>query len=57
MDWFLYDNGLRHEKVKVFKSLLVPQQITLKKAYHWKTFFNNFSAYSEDDDTSQDWTF
>ena len=23
MDWFLYDNGLRHEKVKGFESFLI----------------------------------
>ena len=32
MDWFLYDNGLRHERVKHIKSL------------NGKTYFKNFAA-------------
>ena len=30
MDWFLYDNGLRHERVK-FKNLVDEQVIRKKK--------------------------
>ena len=29
MDWFLYDNGLRHERVKLFNH----SEFTLKKNY------------------------
>ena len=39
MDWFLYDNGLRHEKLKIFrfslKFLLVKYTLLLIVAHHF----------------------
>ena len=31
MDWFLYDNGLRHESVKQLQNLIVLKEATITK--------------------------
>ena len=40
MDWFLYDNGLRHEKVKhKTKRLKIPQKLRTKSFTYTKKFY------------------
>ena len=46
MDWFLYDNGLRHERVKEWlreicvKAILVPSKKRLNRVMEWLKLYN-----------------
>ena len=45
-DWFLYDNGLRHERVKVtFVFRLQAEEFTIKCAEYGNTLFSYFDIF------------
>ena len=42
MDWFLYDNGLRHEKVKKISEKSLNCSNGINDTFHWYNFINAF---------------
>ena len=48
MDWFLHDNGLRHERVKIivfkFQSHLIAQH-QKKKSNHWRHNYDQYDVH------------
>ena len=47
MDWFLYDSGLHHKKVKLFRVLKISMQSVLRRftVIDEKPDFNNEASY------------
>ena len=43
MDWFLYDNGLRHERVKLY-TVIVKRSLKLEHVYSWLDNTFSFST-------------
>ena len=43
MDWFIYDNGLRHERVKLY-TVIVKRSLKLEHVYSTRLIFSSFDT-------------